>query len=141
MDPQSLRDQERDREQRQMEQERTSWQAETSRTNHILGFLVRRMERIMASVDDILVLVSAERGQIDSLVALTGSIKARLDEALAGALSPAVQAKVDEIFKDVTDNSSAIVKAINANTDTPPAPAPAPAPESGQAPVADTTQT
>jgi len=112
--------------------------AETAKLNFQIGKLIRRMEKIMASVDDILVLVSAERGQIDSLVALTGSIKARLDEALAGALSPAVQAKVDEIFKDVTDNSTAIVKAINANADTPPTPAPAPEPAPGSAPVAET---
>jgi DNA-binding FrmR family transcriptional regulator len=67
------------------------------------------------SLDEILAQVTAQRGQIESLVALTAGIKAQLDAVLAGTLPPEMQAKVDAIFDGVKANSEAVVAAINAN--------------------------
>lgn len=83
------------------------------------GRLNRRMEMIMATLDDVLQRVSEQRGQIDSLAALTTGIKAKLDEVIAGALSPAQQAKVDALFVELGNNTAAISKAVRANDDDP----------------------
>ncbi len=75
------------------------------------------------TLDDVLADVTDEKTQIDSLAALTTGLKAQLDAVLAGALTPAQQAKVDAIFTAVDANKAAVVTAINANT---PAATPAP---------------
>jgi len=115
LDPQSLRDEEREREQRQMDHERKHWQAEASRTNHILGFIVRRLERIMHTLEDTLALVTAQRTVIDSLATLTAGIKKQLDEALAGVLTPSQQMRVDAIFDKVQQNTQAVADAVTAS--------------------------
>ena len=105
----------------------------------------------MRTMDEVLQLVYAQRGQIDSLAALTSGIKQRLDEVIGGALPPAVQAEVDKIFVELDANSAAINKAVRANNDDPsddepapvvePAPEPAPVPEEpAPAPVVDDTR-
>jgi polyhydroxyalkanoate synthesis regulator phasin len=93
------------------------------------GRLTRRMEYIMASLDEVLMEVHAQRGKIDSLTALTAGIKKKLEDALAGVITPAIQAQIDSVFEDVRANTSAIAKAIDANDDdpnTPPVEPPAP---------------
>jgi outer membrane biosynthesis protein TonB len=110
------------------------------------GRLLRKMERVMATLDDVLERVYQQRGQIDSLAALTKGIKAKLDEALGGALNPAQQAKVDALFVELDKNTAAISKAVRANDDDPanddpvepaPQPEPQPAPEPAPEPVAE----
>jgi len=97
----------------------------------------------MATLDEVLERVSAQRGQIDSLAALTKGIKAKLDEVLAGGLSPAQQAKVDALFVELDKNTAAISKAVRANDDDPSnddpveMPPPNPAPEPQPEPVAE----
>lgn len=103
------------------------------RINFYLGALYRRTEKIMRTMDEVLQLVYAQRGQINSLAALTSGIKQRLDEVIGGALPPSVQAEVDKIFDELNANTAAINKAVRANNDDPtdddPAPVePAPAP-------------
>jgi len=114
LDPQSLRDEEREREQSQMDHERKHWQAEASRTNHILGFIVRRLERIMHTLEDTLALVTAERTDIASLAALAAGIKKQLDDVLAGVLTPSQQMRVDAIFEQIQQNKQAVADAIKA---------------------------
>lgn len=98
-----------------MDHERKHWQAEASRTNHILGFIVRRLERIMHTLEDTLALVQAERSDIDSLAALTAGIKKQLDDVLAGALTPSQQMRVDAIFENIQKNKDAVAAAVKSN--------------------------
>ena len=69
----------------------------------------------MASLDETLAAVTAEKTADDSIVALLAGIKAQLAAALANAtLSPADQAKVDAIFAAATASASEINTAIAA---------------------------
>lgn len=89
-----------------------------------LGETLIRIEgkvgKIMATLDETLAEVTAERTQIDSLSTLTSGIKKQLDDILAGQLPADVQAKVDALFRGVEANKQAVVDAINANTPAPP---------------------
>jgi len=74
----------------------------------------------MASLDEVLALVTAETTQLDSVIALIDGLKAQLDEVLAGTLPPALQAKVDAIFAGANVNAAKIVDALDTNV--PPTP-------------------
>lgn len=112
MDPQAHEDVQR-------EQERHQQQAETARVNFLIGKLIRRMEMMMHTLDDVLAEVTAERTAIDSLATLTAGIKKQLDEALGGELTPSQQMRVDAIFNKVDENKAAIMDAINASDNIP----------------------
>jgi hypothetical protein len=81
--------------------------------------LAKRINEMAKSLDELLGAVTAQTTQITSLALLTSGIKAQLDAALAGELSPDQQAKVDAIFAEVDANTAAIVTAINANDSDP----------------------
>lgn len=75
----------------------------------------------MATLDEVLALVTDEDTKLDSVIALIDGLKQQLDDALAGiTLPPAVQAKVDEIFSRATTNAAKIVDALD--TTNPPTP-------------------
>lgn len=80
-----------------------------------------RLDKIMATLDETLALVTAEGTKDDSIIVLMNGIKDQLATALGGALSPDAQAKVDAIFAQATANSSKIQAAIDANTPVAPA--------------------
>lgn len=75
----------------------------------------------MATLDEVLALVTAENTQLDSVIALIDGLKKQLDDVLGGALPPALQAKVDEIFSTATANAAKVVDALD-TTNTPPEP-------------------
>ena len=80
---------------------------------------LRRLEAIMATLQQVLDTVTAESTKEDSIIALLNGIKQQLADALSGAtLPPAVQAQVDAIFQQATDNASKLDAAIAANTPT-----------------------
>lgn len=79
-----------------------------------------RHRQIMNSLQQLADLVTATNGVADSLIVLTGDIKRRLDDALAGGLTHEQQAKVDAIFKAVEDEKNELAAALIANTPTPP---------------------
>ncbi len=82
-----------------------------------LDELSKKMEKIMATLDQILTDVTNESSQLDSLNALIQGLKQQLADALSGTtLPPAVQAKVDAIFTDTEANAAKIAQAINSNT-------------------------
>jgi chromosome segregation ATPase len=126
---------------RQRKNEQDARRAEAERLVYIrlVQQTNRRLEKLMATLDQVLERVAAQRGQIDSLAHLTASIKEKLMEAIssAGALSPAQQAQVDKVFNELDANTSAIVKAINKNDDDPSNDEPAPQPEPTPAPVVE----
>lgn len=78
--------------------------------------------QIMATLDETLAAVTDESTKEDSLIALVEGIKAQLDAVLAGALPANVQAKVDQLFSNVTANSTKVQAAIDANTPAAPTP-------------------
>lgn len=81
-------------------------------SNHVS----HKLEKIMATLDDLVAAASNEDTKIDSLIALTAALKAKVDEALAGILTPEQQAKVDAAFAAISDNPDRIQQAIDANT-------------------------
>lgn len=90
----------------------------------ILGRLIlRQLSRLETKMDvttkDILDAVTAQKGQIASLSALLGGIKARLNAALAGQITPAGQAALNDILSEIQGNSRAINDAIATNDDDP----------------------
>ncbi len=88
----------------------------------------RKLRYIMATLDDVLAVVTEEAGQIDSMIALMTGLQQQLADALAGITLPAqVQAKVDAIFTQAKADSDKIVAAIAANSP-PPATPETPAP-------------
>lgn len=75
------------------------------------------------TLDDILADTTAEGTEVQSLATLTAGIKAQLDQALSGAsLTPAQQAKVNQIFANIEANKGALATAITANTPSNPTP-------------------
>lgn len=87
------------------------------------GLTLRRLERIMATIDEVLADTTEESSKIDSLVVFIAGLKQQIADALAGVtLPPAVQAKVDQVFAAVEANKGRIVSAMEANT--PPTPPP-----------------
>ena len=73
-----------------------------------------RMEKIMATLDDLVAAAAAEDTKIDSLIALVVALKAKVD-AIPG-LTAEQQAKIDAAFASITDNPDRIQQAIDANT-------------------------
>ena len=82
--------------------------------------LRRRLRKVMATLDEVLALVTAETTQLDSVIALIDGLKAQLDAILAGQLPPEVQAKVDAVFAAATTNAAKIVDALDTNIVPPP---------------------
>lgn len=85
-----------------------------------LAQLGRKVDALMATLEQVLQVVTQESGQIDSLVALLAGMKQQLTDALSGAtLPPAVQEQVDAIFTQATADVQKIADAINANSPAP----------------------
>lgn len=110
-----------------------------------LDLVLSQMEKIMATLDQIIADVTNESSQLDSLSTLMAGIEQQLKDALSGTtLPPPVQAKVDAIFAQTEANAAKIAQAINSNTPasnipansvgTPPVPATPPSADTG-APV------
>ena len=101
----------------------TTWRNIPAQLDAILAnqrAILAQGAKMAKTLDDALADITALASKEDGLIALTGTIKAQLDAALAGSLSAAQQAKVDAIFQAVEDRKTAVQTAIDANT--PPSP-------------------
>lgn len=78
--------------------------------------LSKTLENMAATLDSILTQVTDESTVDDSIITLLTGIKAQLDAVLAGALTPAQQAKADAIFAQVEANIKKVADAVTANT-------------------------
>lgn len=75
--------------------------------------LHRKVDLIMATLDEVLADVTAETTQLDSLSTLIAGLQKQLADALAGTTLPAdVQAKVDAIFAAAEANKAKIAAAL-----------------------------
>lgn len=91
------------------------------------GLTLRRLEYIMATLDEVLADVNEESTKLDSLAVFIAGLKQQIADALAGVtLPPAVQAKVDAVFAGVEANKAKVVAAMDANVPPPPEPPPTP---------------
>ena len=85
----------------------------------------------MASIQDVLELVTREQGAVASVTTLITQLEAQIKEATSGALPADAQAQVDQIFQIATANAAQLSPAIASGPATPaptavtPAPAPA----------------
>lgn len=76
-----------------------------------------RMQKSMATLDDLVAAATDEDTKIDSLIALTTELKAKVDAIVSGSLTPEQQEKIDAAFAAISDNPDRIQAAIDANTD------------------------
>jgi hypothetical protein len=78
---------------------------------------------MMATLEETLAAVQAEKTADDSLIALFDGLKAQLADVLSGTvIPPPVQAKIDAIFSQASENVTEVNAAIAANTPAAPAP-------------------
>ncbi len=86
--------------------------------------ILELLEKIMATLDQVLADVTDESTRLDSMSALISGLKQQVADALSGTtLPPATQAKVDAIFAAAETNKGKIDAALNTNVP-PPAPTP-----------------
>ncbi len=94
-----------------------------------LNLLQQQGENIMATLQDILADVQAEKTMIDGIGTLISGLKQQVADALKNSgISAADQATIDAIFAQAEANKAALTSAVGANVNqTAPTPAPAPA--------------
>ena len=84
------------------------------------GRVLHKMEKMMATLDEVLADVADESTKLDSLATFIAGLKQQIADALAGVtLPPAIQAKVDAVFAGVEANKAKVVSAMDANVPTP----------------------
>ena len=87
------------------------------RIENKLDSLIRKVEQMSATLDQVLQDVQDESTVADSLVALFDGIQQQLKDALAGSgISSSTQAKIDAIFAGVEANKAKLAAAVTANT-------------------------
>lgn len=78
---------------------------------------IKKMEgKIMATLDEVLAAVQSQETMIDGISTLIAGLKQQLADALAGsgALTPEVQAKIDQIFAEAEENRVKLADALAA---------------------------
>jgi hypothetical protein len=78
------------------------------------------MEKMMATLDQVLADVAEEATAIDGLVVFIAGLKKQIDDLKLG-LSPEEQAKVDAIFAGIEMNKGKVVAALEPKVEEPPA--------------------
>jgi altronate dehydratase len=79
--------------------------------------ILHQLNKIMATLDDLLSDVTAESTLIGSVSALITSLQQQVSDALSGTtLPPAVQSKVDAVFNQAEANKAALTAALTAGT-------------------------
>ncbi len=76
--------------------------------------LERKIDKMAATLDEVLVDVAAEATLIDGLSTLISSLKQQVIDAKGD------QAKIEQIFADAEANKAALQKALTDNTPVPP---------------------
>ena len=73
----------------------------------------------MATIQEALTVVKANSSRTGSLIALFAAKKTELETALANAMTPEIQAAIDEVFTVESADATAIDAALNANAPPP----------------------
>ena len=83
----------------------------------LLGEVLRKERRIMATIDQVLQDVTDESTLEDSIITLLQGVQKQLADALANTTIPAdVQAKIDSVFAGLEANKAKVAAAVTANT-------------------------
>lgn len=82
----------------------------------LLRRLINLMEQMMPTLDETLAKVTEQGDRLDSLIAFVSGLKAQLEEALKGQITPEMQTKIDAIFAEAAENTQKIDNALNTNT-------------------------
>lgn len=82
----------------------------------VLRLILQKLEKIMATLDDVLKDVTDETTAIASISTLIQGLR---DQITAAGLSPADQAKVDAIFATAESNKAGMAAALAANVPPP----------------------
>jgi Spy/CpxP family protein refolding chaperone len=82
----------------------------------IVREILRKEDLIMATLDEGLAAVTEATTVVEGLSTLVYAIKAQLDQALAGVLTPEQQAKVDAVFAGVQGIKAKAAQALLDNT-------------------------
>ncbi|KAL0630333.1 hypothetical protein Q9L58_010819, partial [Maublancomyces gigas] len=78
------------------------------------GLVMRKLEWIMATLDEVLADVTEEGTKLDSLSAFIAGLKQQIADALAGVtLPPPVQQKIDAVFAGVETNKGKVQAAFD----------------------------
>lgn len=76
----------------------------------------RKLEAIMATLDQVLSDVTDESTQIDGLATLISGLRQQVADAVKNAgIPPDVQAKIDQVFAQAEANKAKIANALAAN--------------------------
>lgn len=86
----------------------------------ILTDIQRKVNKLMATVDDLVSDVAAQKTVIDGLDTLLANIAAQIAALKSTQTDPETAAKIDALHASVTENTGRIQADIIANTDQPP---------------------
>lgn len=82
------------------------------------GLILRRLDHMAKTLDDILADVAEESTTLDSLSVFVQGLKQQIADALSGVtLPPAAQAKVEAVFAGIEANKAKAAKAMEANVE------------------------
>ena len=85
-----------------------------------LLIVVNLLEKIMATLDQVLAEVTSESTRLDSMNTLIQGLKKQINDALANqTLTPESQTKLDAIWGGLQDNKAKIDVALNTNVPAP----------------------
>lgn len=87
----------------------------------LINNLTLKLEKLMATVDDLVSDVAAQKTVIDGLDTLLANIAAQIAALKSTQTDPETAAKIDALHASVTENTGRIQADIVANTDQPPA--------------------
>jgi hypothetical protein len=83
-----------------------------------IGNILTRIIKMDRTLDEVMDVVRSRTTKQDSIIALLGGIKTKLEEALAnqGKMDPETQAKLNELFDLESGDAQEIDEAITSNT-------------------------
>lgn len=95
----------------------TGVESELANLNRKADLIILKMEKFMATLDEVLAKVREADTKQDSITALLNGLKQQVADLLSGTtIPPSVQAKVDELFEAAKHNVEEIDESITANT-------------------------
>jgi uncharacterized protein YoxC len=85
--------------------------------NRKMGLILKNTENIMATLDEVLKDVTDESTQLDGISTLVSGLQKQVKDALENSsISPADQAKIDQIFNQAESNKQKILNALVSGT-------------------------
>ena len=94
-----------------------------SEVNLKLDRILKREKIIMATLEEAIALIKPLKSKVEGLNVLMDNMRQQIADLLAGGgVTPALQAKIDEVFTDAKALSDEITVAVDENVVVPPEP-------------------